>query len=157
MNKRLNVTPHIIALSALFVLGNGILFLPLKGAGEFTFLAFLISIPVLWLTFLIISFLWGKLSDARMSDSVFKRIIYALCLLATAVFSAFSSADTFKDIIEFSSVVMLPQTPKFYITVVFGLAVLYFLLKKNRKRFVIFAYKRSIGVMDLLVFLYSLN
>lgn len=132
MNKKAEFTPHIIAISALFVLGNGILSLPSQGADGFTFLAFLASLPLGFLVFWLASIVFGKISETKSSSGNFKKTVYIILLLAVGVFALFSGADTFRALTEFVSVVMLPETPMFLIVVVFLVVVIYFFLQKEK-------------------------
>ncbi len=131
MSKKGEFKPHIIALSALFVLGNGILLLPLKGADSFSFLAFLITVPILVAVFLWVDFIWSRLWDTEQGSGLLKRIAYCVLLTAVAVFSAFAGAETFGDLIRFAREVILPETGGFFITAVLGVTVIFFITKRS--------------------------
>ena len=124
MNKKAEFTPHIIAISTLFVLGNGILSLPSRGADGFTFLAFLVSLPLGFLVFWLASIIFGKISETKSSSGAFKRAVYIICLMSAGIFALFSGAATFKTLTIFVSEVMLPETPLFLIVAVFLAAVI---------------------------------
>lgn len=132
MNKKAKFTPHIIAISALFVLGNGILSLPSRGADGFTFLAFLISLPLTLLIFWLASLIFTKISQTKSSSGAFKKAVYIIFLISAGIFALFSGADTFKALTNFVSAVMLPETPLFLIVAVFLVAVIYFFFQKEK-------------------------
>ena len=132
MNKKAEFTPHIIAISALFVSGNGILSLPEKGADGFTFLAFLVSLPLVFLIFWLSSIIFGKISETKSSSGGLKKAVYIICLISAGIFALFSGAATFKALTEFVSAVMLPETPMFFIVAVLLVAVIYFFIQKEK-------------------------
>ena len=132
MNKKAEFTPHIIAISALFVLGNGILSLPEKGADGFTFLAFLVSLPLAFLIFWLASIIFEKISETKFSSGGLKKAVYIICLISAGVFALFSGAAAFKALTEFVSAVMLPETPMFFIVAVLLVAVIYFFIQNEK-------------------------
>lgn len=128
--KEKNFSIHIIALTALFVLGNAVIYLPQKGAGEYTFLAFLAAAI---LNIIAISAVY-PLAQVSFKSSDFKgikRCFAVVIIIAVTIFSAFCIADTFKSFIKFVSVVILPDTPIFFITVLFLAIVLFFISKRQ--------------------------
>ena len=132
MNKKAEFTPHIIAIFALFVLGNGILSLPEKGADGFTFLAFLVSLPLVFLIFWLASIIFEKISETKFSSGGLKKAVYIICLISAGVFALFSGAAAFKVLTEFVSAVMLPETPMFFIVAVLMVAVIYFFIQNEK-------------------------
>ena len=153
MNKKAEFTPHIIAISALFVLGNGILSLPSQGADGFTFLAFLVSLPLVFLIFWLASIIFGKISETKSSSGAFKKAVYIICLLSAGIFALFSGAATLKALTEFVSAVMLPETPMFLIVAVFLVAVIYFFFQ-NEKSILKFALISGVLTAAAVVFFF---
>ena len=153
MNKKAEFTPHIIAISALFVLGSGILSLPSRGADGFTFLAFLISLPLGFFVFWLASIIFGKISQTKFSSGAFKKAVYVICIISAGIFALFSVADTFKALTEFVSAVMLPETPMFLIVAVFLAAVIYFFFQ-NEKSILKFALISGVLTATAVVFFF---
>ena len=153
MNKKAEFTPHIIAISTLFVLGNGILSLPSRGADGFTFLAFLVSLPLGFLVFWLASIIFGKVSETKSSSGAFKKAVYIICLMSAGIFALFSGAATFKTLTIFVSEVMLPETPMFLIVAVFLAAVIYFFFQ-NEKSILKFALISGVLTATALVFFF---
>lgn len=153
MNKKAEFTPHIIAISALFVLGSGILSLPSRGADGFTFLAFLISLPLGFFVFWLASIIFGKISQTKSSSGAFKKAVYIICLMSAGIFALFSGAATFKTLTIFVSEVMLPETPMFLIVAVFLAAVIYFFFQ-NEKSILKFALISGVLTAAAVVFFF---
>ena len=153
MNKKAEFTPHIIAISTLFVLGNGILSLPSRGADGFTFLAFLVSLPLGFLVFWLASIIFGKISETKSSSGAFKRAVYIICLMSAGIFALFSGAATFKTLTIFVSEVMLPETPMFLIVAVFLASVIYFFFQ-NEKSILKFALISGVLTATAVVFFF---
>ena len=63
MNEKTISRGHIIALSVLYVLGNGILNFPLIGTDEFGFTAYLVSLLVLVVFYVAFSMITNKISQ----------------------------------------------------------------------------------------------
>ncbi len=120
--------PHITALSAIFILGNGVINFPLTGANEFSFISFLLSAVLLAGIYSAFSFLWNKFNVTPCSD-LFLKCIYTVAILAVGIFALFSSAECFLDLTSFIAKIILPATPKFFIAVLFGWVIIYFSLK----------------------------
>lgn len=153
MNKKAEFTPHIIAISALFVLGNGILSLPQNGADGFTFLAFLVSLPLVFFIFWLASIIFMKISETNSSSSGIKKAVYIICLISAGIFALFSGANTFKAVTKFVSAVMLPETPMFLIVAVFLVAVIYFFFQ-NEKSILKFALISGVLTAAAVVFFF---
>lgn len=132
MKNKINFSIHTIALSVLFVLGNAVIYLPVKGAGEYTFLAFMAA-AVLNIIAVALVF---PLADFSFKEAEFKGIkkwFTVVIIIAVTLFAAFGIADTFKSFIKFVSLVILPDTPMFFITVLFLAVVLFFISKRQEE------------------------
>ncbi len=123
MNKKSVCFSHITALSILFVLGNGVIVFPLKGSDQFGFTAYLISLIFLLIVFPLVSKALEKIK--------LPRILCYIGLSSLAVASLFCAAQSFYELTEFATQVILPTTPEFFITVIFGFAVVYFVTRKK--------------------------
>ncbi len=117
MNKA-TLSSHITALSAIFILGSGVISLPLKGADEFNFSAFIVSAVLLFVLYPLISFTLNKIN------------CFAV-VLAVMIFALFCGAEGFLEITRFVSEIILPDIPKFFICLIFGVTVIYFSLKQK--------------------------
>ncbi len=131
MNERVRFSRHTAALCGVFVLGNGIITLPRSGADEFTFSAFLAVGVCLLISFYIICVIADGLNKINFTRNLLLRTVSSIFLLALAVFSLFCAADTFLQVTDFFSKVLLAQTSRFSVCLVFGAAVLYFALKRQ--------------------------
>ena len=121
MNKKAEFSPHIVGLSALYILGNGVLIFPLSGTDEFGFSAYLIALLTLVIFYLAVSFLVNK--------KKFPKILSAICLLLVAVGALVVGAESFKDIINFAKEIVLPESSAFFIVLGFSCVAVYFALK----------------------------
>jgi len=119
MNEKRAFGFHTTALAAIFVLGNAVTILPDSNADEFTFLAFIIAAVLAVLIYISSEFL------LKLNIKAFKILLYSL----SAIFSLFLGAFSFKDTVNFVSAVILPQTAKPLISLVFFSVLLYFFFK----------------------------
>ena len=127
MNKQDTFSRHTVALCILFVLGNGIITLPLKSADEFTFMAFLLSGICLLAAYYVL---------CRFLPRLFKtKYLFLLPLIGVTVFSLFIGANTFLQTVRFFSEITLNETAPFWVGAVFGGTVLYFSLKQRENLF----------------------
>lgn len=131
MNKSLSFRYHTVALAAIFVLGNAVIGLPSKKTDEFTFTAFLLSSVCLYGIYFLISYLSKFFIEIQNSSSVYKKCIGIILLICIAVYGAMCAADTFKEMVDFVSAVILPRTPEFFIVLIFGATAVYFALKRQ--------------------------
>lgn len=125
MNKNITFSSHIIALTAIFVLGNGCLYYPKGNANEYGFTAYIISGVLLVLAYLSVSLLWGRV-NVNQNSGVWGKIIYSVVILSIGIFALFCGAESFLSIINFIGKIVLPKTSKFFISLILGLVVLYF-------------------------------
>ncbi len=124
MNKQLEFGPHIIAVSALFVLGNGGLIFPKAGAGQFGFTAYIISVILLLILYICVGVLWDKFS----ADC--GKTAYTVLLSVISVFALFVGSESISSLADFIGQIMLPSIPKFFIFLLLGITVIYFALKR---------------------------
>ena len=119
-----------LCLSALFILGDAVIILPLEDGAYYTLYSFLSASALGLVLYFAVSFIYGKLASSQ-KDNSFKNAIEKLIFLAVAVFSMFISADTFSVFTKFASEVILKNTPFYIINIVFFGVVLYFAFKRQ--------------------------
>ncbi len=121
---------HKIALWVMFIMSSAVISLPVKGANEFTFLAFLVSALIMLLIWLVFDVFCEFLKDLTNKKAI--KFLTVLLLLVLAVYTAFLGANTFKETISFISQVILPKTKKWIIVVIFGSIVAYCAFKGQK-------------------------
>ena len=119
-----------LCLSALFVLGDAVIILPLKDGAYYTLYTFLSASALGLILYFAVSFIYEKLILSQ-KNNTFKKVIEKLILIAAAVFSLFTLADTFSVFTKFISDVILKNTPFDIINIVFLSVVLYFVFKRQ--------------------------
>lgn len=122
MNEKTVSRRHIIALVILYVLGNGIIIFPLNGTDEFGFTAYLVSLLLLIGFYSLFNVITSKISQTH-------KVVFCGYILLISVVSLFIGASAFKDIVNFVSQTMLQRVPTFFISLIFGITVVYFALK----------------------------
>lgn len=131
MKNEICFKTHNAAFIALFVLGNAIIFLPVKTANEYTFLAFL-AVCVISLGFFVgFSFIVNKFFNNK-NGNIIHKIWKTTVLIAVAVYSSFCGAEALKDYFKFISQYVLPDTNPFFIVLLF-IGCVFFFLKANKK------------------------
>ena len=119
-----------LCLSALFVLGDGIIILPLMKGAYYTLYSFLTAVVLGLLLYFTVSFIYGKLFSSE-NDNTLKKGIEKPVLIVVAVFSLFTLADAFSVFTKFASDVILENTPFYIINIVFLGVILYFSFKRQ--------------------------
>lgn len=147
---------HTVTLSALFVLGDAIIILPVKNADNFTFLAFLLSFFLL----LSVSFLAGLsvpvLVNTTVNSSRLKKGITVCVCVLLSLFALFCAADTFSETVSFISQVILPNTNKFFIILLYGFTATYFALKRQENIFKFSLIAFAVTATVILFFFFAL-
>lgn len=131
MVEKIKFGRHKVALAAIFILGNAVIGLPVKTANEFTFIGLSSAFVCLLFVYLLSFLLCGLLISLEKSASSVKKIFTAMLLLFIGIFSVFCASQAFKETVDFISKVILPQTNKIFICVLFGATVIYFALKRQ--------------------------
>lgn len=126
MNKEKLFSYHSISLFALFILGEGIIVLPLKSADEYTFTGYLFTVLASLLLYTILLPLINCIFDEKRQGFLKKIITLSVC-----VFSLFCAAETFKEFISFTSKILLPNTKIYISVIIFVLISVYFLVKRQ--------------------------
>lgn len=129
MNKASLFRWHTLSVGAIFVLGSAVMNLPQKGADEFNFSAFLIMGLILVGVYCLGCLLTPLLLKPH--PSVIGKTIVCVFLFASAVYSLFCFAQSFKETVFFVSSVILPRTQHFFIVAVLCSIVVYFALKRQ--------------------------
>lgn len=117
---------HSISLSALFILGNAVILSPNKNANEFTFLSFLAVALFSVAVYLLCLPLYERLLS---KNSKWRCIIF----LGIAVFSFWVASDAFYNSFSFISKVILPETAKPLIIIVFLAVILFFAFRRQEE------------------------
>ncbi len=122
--------PHIIGISALFVLGQAGITLPFKNSSEVTFLGFLISAATAFFAVWFLSFLLNRFMPDGTLSGIKKYLISALDI-AVLVFSVYVFADCFEKFCQFISLFVLPETPQIVIGLLFAAVIAYLAVQKR--------------------------
>ncbi len=122
MNKSQSFLSHSAALTALFILGNGVMVFPLKSADNYTFLAFLVSLLAAILFYFCICPLITKLFTNPEKNKVF----FTLFCFATALICLYFAVTTFVDFSFFLSILLLQDFSIFLSFAVFFITVILF-------------------------------
>lgn len=124
---------HTCALFSLFILGNGVFTSPVKTADEYTFLGYLTAVVCAFLLYLGVIPLANKLFKEDIVKNKGKLARSCLCViyLAVALFALWNGASTFKAFTDFVGEVILPETSKPLITLIFGLVCLFFASRRQ--------------------------
>lgn len=152
MKNKINFSIHTIALSVLFVLGNAVIYLPQKNANEYTFLAFMVA-AVLNILAVALSFPLAEFSFKEAEIKGIKKCFAVVIIIVVTLFDAFCIAETFKSFIKFVSAVILPDTPMFFITVLF-LAVVLFFISKRQEELLKFSFLAFFITASLIIFFF---
>ena len=146
MNEKTVSRRHIIALSILYVLGNGILIFPLKGTDQFGFTAYLVSLLLLMVAYCIFNIITSKLSQAP-------KVVFCSLIIVISVASLFIGAKAFLDMVDFMSETMLQGVPTFFISLIFGITAIYFALKPMESIFK-FSLVTCVFVVGIILFFF---
>lgn len=126
-----NYSKSALAVGALFVLGDAVMYLPSKLSGENTLLGLLIAIVLGAILYLaVIPIYTFTLKDGK--SAIYQRIIKYTVLSVLAIGSAFAVAECFKNFTQFVSKIILPDTPLWLISAIFTICILYIALKKQQ-------------------------
>lgn len=123
---------HIAALTALFILGDSVIRIPAESAGSFTFWGLILTFAATLLLYPMLLPAVSFLTKSFSSKNTAVRITAAALLTAAAVYSLRNAGLCFKRFIDFVSVLLLPDTPEFFITLLF-IAVVAALAVKNQE------------------------
>ncbi len=121
---------HFACLTALFVLGSGVITLPTKNADRYTLYALLISLFFSFGIFLVIFTLqkfFLEKSDSSNASKIFSVLVY----ISVAVYSLFNFAYTFKIFARFAADILLKDTSYLTAAILLGLVIWFFVSRKQ--------------------------
>ena len=125
-----NYRLHTICLIAFTVFGEAAITLPFKSSNLYSFSGFLLACGFGILLFLLLSLLMPKI--LLLSEKKGKlRLIFSLFCVAAAFGSVISAFLSFKDFLDFASLVLLPKAPKIISLLLIGALVFCFALVKK--------------------------
>lgn len=143
---------HFFCLAALFALGESVIGLPYSDSGKYSFLGFAAAITASFV-FLGISFFLLRAQSA-LSFKPYSALLFS----AAAVYSLYGAGASFKEFLVFVDRILLPDTPRFFIAVIFAVVTAYLTLRKSSvllKLSVIFFIFSAAGI--ILFFLLSVK
>lgn len=125
---------HSAALTALFIMGNAVIILPVKKADEYTFLGFLLTFLISVFAIMVLSpvanFIFGE--EITEDHSKVRKIAVLVCCGVTAVFSLFCLGNAFLNLGKFISDVLLPDFSNTVIFIIL-LGVSFFFATKRQE------------------------
>lgn len=143
---------HFFCLAALFALGESVIGLPYSVSGKYSFLGFAaalaVSFAVLGASFFILK------SETALSFKAYSALLFS----AAAVYSFYNAGAAFKEFLAFVDEILLPDTPRFFIALIFIAVCTFLTLRKNSvllKLSVIFFLFSAVGI--ILFFLLSVK
>ena len=121
---------HILSLTALYVLGDAVIFLPGKGSGKYLFLGAVVAIAVTFLLYGVIISLLNLLLQKE--EEWYGKIAAWLLSVVLAAVAFYMGVACLRRFVRFASEILLPKTPKIWIVLIF-LAVVFYLLMKQEE------------------------
>ena len=115
---------HFFCLAALFALGESVIGLPYSDSGKYSFVGFAFAVAA---SFAVVGIFYFLLK----SKSVFGVKAYSAVLLSAAVYALYNAAASFTEFLRFVDKILLPDTPRFFIAVIFVLTCAYLTSRKN--------------------------
>ena len=130
MKDKSNFNIHFIMMSAMFLLGNAVISVPYKNAEKNNFLSFIIAFVSGLLIICLLTFVFDFLYDEKrlLKNTVIIKIVY----IVSSILLIYVSVLCFRDYSDFVAFRMLPNTPRFIVSVIFALCVLWFSLQKDK-------------------------
>lgn len=156
MNKKTVFNTHSAAISALFILGSGVITLPALGADEYTLTAYLLATALSF----IIYFILFRIADMLFSDtetpktSLPGKIFTAIVYITAAIFSLFCFADTFKIFVRFAADLLLKSSTLLVAVIIFGGLILFFASRRQEDilKFALLSFTATLIVMIFFFF-----
>lgn len=130
MTDKPTFNTHFACLTALFVLGSGVITLPTKNADRYTLYALFISLLFSFGIFLVI-FTLQKFFLAKSNRSTASKIFAVLIYISVAVYSLFNFAYTFKIFARFAADILLKDTSYLTAAILLGLVIWFFVSRKQ--------------------------
>lgn len=130
MTEKTNFKSHFTCLSALFILGSGIITLPTKNADRYTLYTLIISVLFTFLIYFILSLIQKYFLEKTQNSKIFK-IFSAIIYTAISVYALFTFAYTFKIFTRFAAHILLRDTSFLTAAILLGLVVWFFASRKQ--------------------------
>lgn len=133
MKKESVFSTHSAAITALYILGNAIIYLPVKNSDAYTFFGY-IAVAVFSV---LISFAVIPVANAVFGCNILqktknsKKMLFLIFFFASAVYAAFCAADAFKDFLRFVSEIILPDSSYSFIIIIFLLTAVFFATRRQ--------------------------
>lgn len=127
MEIKQNYALHTAALSALFLLGDALIDIPLPSADDKTFLCFLASVVITVILFFVSYYLSGLVFSLKKYPKVYKASTTVVSLLILSV-----AAVTLARFVKFAKAVILPDINIFALTALFLTVVLFLCFAKEK-------------------------
>lgn len=133
MKKATVFRSHQSALTALFILGNGVIIFPKAEADEYTFLAYILCAAATFLLYLILTPLINKVYGFKATENTrrYKKALLIIIYFLTAAACFFFAVSAFVDFSLFVSELILKDLPKAIAFLVFLLIVVFFALRRQ--------------------------
>lgn len=132
MNKKSVFYTHSAAITALFVMGNAVINLPVKNADEYTFFSYLVTSLLSVATILILTPLANWVFGEEVGNTGrFKKIIIFIFCLLTAVFALFCAGDAFLNFGKFVGEILIASSEKAVIFLIFFAVSVFFVLRRQ--------------------------
>lgn len=150
---------HSTALASLFILGNGVIIFPLKGANQYTFLAFLVaSVLAVLIYFPLIPLINRVYGEKDKKIKPFKKTLFLIIYSVTALLALRTGATAFWDFSFFASDVLLKDYPNAIAVIIFFITALFFVScrKEGFLKFCLLAFAVT-GAVIAFFFFASLN
>ena len=127
METKQNYALHTVALSALFLLGDALIDIPLPSADDKTFLCFLASVVITVILFLISYYISGLVFSLKKHPKTYKAsaTVVSLFILSAA-------AVTLARFVKFAKAVILPDVNIFALAALFFTVLLFLIFAKEK-------------------------
>ena len=131
MKKATVFRSHSSALTALFILGNGVIVFPRNQADQYTFLAYLLCAFAAFILYLALTPLINKVYGFKSTENTksYKKALLLILYFLTAATSFFTAVSTFVDFSVFVSELILSELPVVFAFLAFLLIVVVFALR----------------------------
>lgn len=133
MKKATVFRSHQSALTALFILGNGVIIFPRNDADEYTFLAYILCTVGAFLLYIFLTPLINKVYGFKPQENTksYKKALLIILYFITAAASFFSAVSAFVDFSLFVSELILSDLPVAVAFLAFLLIVVFFVLRRR--------------------------
>ena len=151
METKQNYALHTVALSALFLLGDALIDIPLPSADDKTFLCFLASVVITVILFLISYYISGLVFSLKKHLKIYKASASVVSLFILS-----AAAVTLARFVKFAKTVILPDVNIFALAALF-LTVLLFLIFSKEKTLLKYSLLSFIIAAVIIIFFFILS